>query len=68
VLAGLAIGALLSGMATSVMFEVLPNLEAAQRWVSAVPVVVLALVAAAAAIIPARRAVALAPTAALRAN
>jgi ABC-type antimicrobial peptide transport system permease subunit len=68
VLAGLGIGALLSGIAASVMFDVLPNLEAAERWVSGVPVVVLALVAVAAAIIPARRAVALAPTAALRAS
>jgi predicted permease len=68
VVAGLAIGALLSGVATSVLIDVLPNLEEAQHWVSGVAVAVLAVVAAAAAIIPARRAVSLAPIAALRLN
>jgi putative ABC transport system permease protein len=68
VVAGLAIGAVFSGIATSVMFEALPNLEEAQRWVAGLSLVVLALVAAVAAIIPARRAVSISPTAALRSS
>jgi ABC-type antimicrobial peptide transport system permease subunit len=68
VVAGLAVGVVLAVAAANVMFEALANLEEAQRWVSGLALVLLAVVAVAAAIIPARRAVSLTPTAALRSN
>ena len=68
VFAGLGAGAVLMIAAAGVMVEALPNLEHAQRWVSVIALAILALVAAAAAIVPARRAVSLAPTVALRAE
>ena len=66
VLVGLAAGALLTSVAAGIMVKTLPNLEDAQTSVSVIALVVLAFVAAAAAIVPARRALSLAPTAALR--
>jgi putative ABC transport system permease protein len=66
VFAGLGAGALLTIAAAAIMVRVLPNLEDAPHWVSLVAPAVLALVAATAAIVPARRALSLAPTAALR--
>jgi putative ABC transport system permease protein len=66
VAAGLTVGGGLSVAAISVMRSTLPDIEAAESWMSGVGIVVLAFVAAAAAIIPARRAVALSPTIALR--
>jgi putative ABC transport system permease protein len=66
VLAGLVVGAVLAAGAASLMVNLLPNLEAAERWVAIVPMLMLAPVAAAAAVVPARRAVSLPPTAALR--
>jgi putative ABC transport system permease protein len=66
VLAGLLVGAALAVGAASLMVDLLPNLEDAERWVSIVPMLLLAPVAAAAAIVPARRAISLHPTVALR--
>ena len=66
VLASLVVGAVLAAAAASVMVEMLPNLEEAERWVAIVPMLMLAPVAAAAAIVPARRAISLPPTVALR--
>jgi ABC-type antimicrobial peptide transport system permease subunit len=66
VLGGLGVGVVLTIGAVSIMVESLPNLEEAQGWVSIIALLILALVAAAAAIVPARRAVSLTPTVALR--
>ena len=67
VLAGFAVGILLALGAASLMVDALPNLEEAERWVSVVPLLALTPIAAIAAILPARRAVSLPPTVALRA-
>lgn len=66
VLAGLGMGVMLTMVAANVMVEALPNLEDAQGWVSVFALLILVLVAIAAAIVPARRAVSLTPTVALR--
>jgi putative ABC transport system permease protein len=66
VLAGLAVGVVCAAAAASLMVELLPNLDDAQHWVSIIPLLLLVLVAATAAIVPARRAVSLSPTLALR--
>ena len=66
VLLGLAAGIVLAGAAIGAMFKLLPNLEQAEAWVAAPAVLVLTVVAIASAIIPARRAIALTPIAALR--
>ncbi len=66
VIAGLGVGVIFSLMAANVLIEALPNLEDAPRAAALAALIVLALVALAAAIIPSRRAVSLTPTVALR--
>lgn len=66
VLAGLAVGGALAVTFAAAMLKLLPNLDASDAWAAVPAVLVLALVALAAAVIPSRRAVALAPAAALR--
>jgi ABC-type antimicrobial peptide transport system permease subunit len=66
VLVGLGAGVLLAVAAGLAMFRLLPNLDSAEAWTTAPAVLVLVVVALAAATIPARRAVSLAPVAALR--
>jgi ABC-type antimicrobial peptide transport system permease subunit len=66
VLAGLTVGGVLAAVAGSIMVQLLPNLDKAERWVAIVPMLMLAPIAAAAAFVPARRAVSLPPTVALR--
>jgi putative ABC transport system permease protein len=66
VLAGLGVGVVLAAAAAGVMVDMLPNLDEPERWVSIAPMLILAPVAAVAAIVPARRAVRLPPTLALR--
>jgi ABC-type antimicrobial peptide transport system permease subunit len=68
VLVGFAVGVALTIVAATILVGTLPNLEEAQGWVSIVALLVLALVAVAAAIVPARRALSLTPTIALRAE
>ena len=63
---GLAVGALLAFAAGSALFKVLPDLERAEAWATVPAVSILALVAVVAALIPARRAVSLTPSVALR--
>jgi putative ABC transport system permease protein len=63
---GLAVGALLAFAAGSALFRVLPDLERAEAWATVPAVSILALVAVVAALIPARRAVSLTPSVALR--
>lgn len=65
VLFGLAAGVLLSVPAVLGLIRLLPNLSLSEAWSSAPAILVLAIVAAAAALIPARRASALSPVAAL---
>lgn len=64
--AGLAAGVLLAVAASGAMIRLVPNLEHATVWNTAPVVAVLTIVAALAAVIPARRAVSLAPIVALR--
>jgi putative ABC transport system permease protein len=66
VLVGLGAGVLLSVAAGGAMLRLLPNIEHADVRVVAPALVVLALVAAIAALVPARRAVSVSPTVALR--
>jgi putative ABC transport system permease protein len=68
VLGGLAIGAVLAAAAAAAIFRLLPEVEQATLWVTAPAFLVLAAVAIVAAGIPARRATALAPIVALRAD
>jgi predicted lysophospholipase L1 biosynthesis ABC-type transport system permease subunit len=68
VVAGLAVGVVLAGMAMAAMFRLLPNLEQAEAWVAAPAILILTAVAVASAIIPARRAISLTPIDALRAE
>jgi putative ABC transport system permease protein len=68
VMAGLAAGVVLALLAATAMMKTLANLDQANPWTMVPAVVVLALIAAAAAALPARRAVSLAPTEALRAE
>jgi putative ABC transport system permease protein len=63
---GLAAGAALAAMAAATMRQTLANLDHADPWSAVIAIVVLAAIAALAAIIPARRAVAMDPTTALR--
>ncbi len=63
---GLAVGAILATAAGVTLLKTLPNLEDAQSWWAIPAVIVLAVVAAVAAIVPARRALTLSPTAAFR--
>jgi putative ABC transport system permease protein len=66
VLAGLSVGVVLALVAGRAMLASLPGLEDVETWVAAPALVALTLVAFAAAAIPARRAVAVSPTGALR--
>jgi putative ABC transport system permease protein len=68
VFVGLAVGVALAAGAIVAMFRLLPNLDQAEAWMAAPAVVLLAAVAVASAVIPARRAVSLAPVIALRAE
>jgi putative ABC transport system permease protein len=63
---GVAAGVLLAAAAAQTLLQTLPGLERAEAWAAGPAVALLAVVAAAAAAIPARRAVALDPTTALR--
>ena len=65
---GLAAGVVLAIAAGQALLQTLPGLERAEAWTAAPSVALLAVVAAIAAAIPARRAVSLDPTAALRAE
>jgi predicted permease len=65
VMIGLGLGVVLTIPAAAAMIKLLPNLSMAEAWLSAPTVIVLALVAAAAAVVPARRASSLTPVAAL---
>jgi predicted permease len=64
---GLGVGAVLAAAAAQTLLNTLPGLERAEAWTAGPAVALLAAVAAAAAAIPARRAVAVDPTTALRA-
>jgi predicted permease len=64
---GVVVGTGLSVAAATMLVQTLPGLERAESWTAVPAVVVLAVAAAIAAIIPARRALALDPTTALRA-
>ena len=68
VVAGLAAGVVLASLAATAMMRTLANLEQANPWTMVPALVLLAVVAAAAAAVPAMRAVSLAPTEALRAD
>jgi predicted permease len=65
---GLGAGAVLAAAAASVLLSALPNLEQAEGWWAVPAVIVLAAIAAIAAVVPARRALAIPPTAAIRTN
>jgi putative ABC transport system permease protein len=65
-LAGLAVGVALAAAAATALFKLLPGLEYAEAWATAPAVLVLAAIALLAAVIPARRALSLAPAVALR--
>jgi putative ABC transport system permease protein len=65
VLAGLATGAALAVAAVAALLRLLPNLERADAWVTAPALLVLAVVAVVATIVPARRALSSAPIVAL---
>jgi predicted permease len=65
---GLGAGAVLAAAAANVLLSTLPNLEQAEGWWAVPAVVVLAAIAAIAAVVPARRALAIPPTEAMRAN
>jgi putative ABC transport system permease protein len=66
VLAGLAVGVALAAALAAVMLKMLPDLDAGDAWAVVPAVAILAVVAVVAAAIPSRRAVSLAPVAALR--
>jgi predicted permease len=66
VLAGFAAGIPLTMAAAAALYALVPNLNRGDAWITAPVLVMLAAVAAVAAIVPARRAVSLAPLAALR--
>jgi putative ABC transport system permease protein len=66
VLVGLAVGVAMTIAAIAAMFRLLPNLEQAEAWMAAPAIVLLAAVAVASSVIPARRAVSLTPVVALR--
>jgi ABC-type antimicrobial peptide transport system permease subunit len=66
VLAGLGAGVLLAVPALVLLFKTLPNVEHAEPWVVVPVLLVLLVVAATAAAIPARRTIGLDPTTALR--
>jgi predicted lysophospholipase L1 biosynthesis ABC-type transport system permease subunit len=68
VIAGLAAGVVLALLAATAMMKTLANLDQANPWTMVPAAVVLAVVASAAAALPAMRAVSLAPTEALRAE
>ena len=63
---GLAVGALLAVAAGSALMKLLPDLEQAETWATVPAVSMLGVVALVAAVIPARRAVSLMPSVALR--
>ena len=65
---GLAAGGALAAGAASVLLNTLPNLEQAEGWWAVPAVTMLAVVAAFAAAIPARRALTMSPTEAFRAD
>ncbi len=65
---GLAAGGALAAGAASVLLNTLPNLEQAEGWWAVPAVTMLAVVAALAAAIPARRALTMSPTEAFRAD
>ena len=64
---GIAVGAALSAAAGMTLLRTLPGLERAESWTALPAIIVLVLAAVLAAIIPARRALAMDPTTALRA-
>lgn len=66
VFAGLGAGVILAWLAGATLFSLVPNLQRGDAWITAPAVLALAAIAAVAAIIPSRRAVSLAPVAALR--
>ena len=68
VIAGLAAGVGLAAVAGTMLIRTLPNVERAEVWTTAPALLVLVIVATLAAAIPARRAVSLDPTVALRAD
>jgi ABC-type antimicrobial peptide transport system permease subunit len=65
---GLAVGGVLAVAAGGALLQMLPDLERAETWATVPAVSVLAVVALVAALIPARRAVSLRPTVAMRAE
>jgi len=65
---GLAAGGALAAAAAGVLLKTLPNLEQAEGWWAIPAVTLLAAVAAVAAVVPARRALAVPPTTAFRAD
>ena len=68
VASGLAVGGVLAVAAGGALLKMLPDLERAETWATVPAVSVLAVVALVAALIPARRAVSLTPTVAMRAE
>jgi putative ABC transport system permease protein len=68
VVVGLAAGAALAAVASTALLQALPDLSRTDAWTAAPAIAILALTAALAATIPARRAAALDPVIALRAD
>lgn len=65
---GIAAGGVLAALASGLLQKVLPDMEQVQGWWALPAVAMLAVVAAVAAVLPARRALAVSPTDAIRAD
>lgn len=65
---GIAVGGALAALASGLLQRALPNMDQAQGWWALPAVALLAVIAAVAAAVPARRALAVSPTEAIRAD